>query len=169
MTPCQSKKITNIIVTWKLLKSKFLWMRQIFSHLHRWLSFRRWVFSQTKRFVTRSTFLKKSGSLPVNSIKSWQASPRFSCSAVNVCGTNRVQTTLFQIFNDYLLYSILTDVRLIHYHPYWQVTVLQQQLPNIFDVAIHSRLRGATTPRVIAIIFSPFMKPSTPAKNFGSH
>jgi len=46
-----------------------------------------------------------------------------------------------RIFNDNLLYSILADVKLIHYHLKWQVTILQQQLPNLFDVAFCSRLK----------------------------
>jgi len=45
--------------------------------------------------------------------------------------------------------------------------ILQQQLAKLFDVAIPSRLRGATTPGIVLNIFPPFMKPSILAKNVG--
>jgi hypothetical protein len=48
------------------------------------------------------------------------------------------------------------------------VTTVQKQLPNLFDVAVHSRLRGATTPGVVLNVFPPFMmEPSILAKNVG--
>jgi hypothetical protein len=43
--------------------------------------------------------------------------------------------------------------------------ILQQQLPNLFDVAFRSRLRVATISVVVLSIFPPFMKLSIPAKN----
>jgi hypothetical protein len=81
----------------------------------------------------------------------------------------RANSPFFQIFSDNLLYSILADLKLICYHSKWQVTVLQQQLPNLFDVAFPSSIRGAATPEVVLNIFLPHVIPSRSAKNVGSH
>jgi len=61
---------------------------------------------------------KKTGSLSAISVKSGQAATQSStCSAVNASGTEHEQTLLFfYIFNNNLLYSILADLKLIHYH-----------------------------------------------------
>jgi hypothetical protein len=53
--------------------------------------------------------------------------------------------SFFQIFNDSLPYSIFATVGLIRYHTKRQETIWQQHLPNLFDIAVRSRLRRPTS------------------------
>lgn len=123
----------------RLLESNFLWSWWIFSHQCRWLSFSQWVINKASWFITSNDFLKGVRITVHHLDQILTFCNLFLLLFCCQCMQYKAPTKLLFFRSSVTIFH--TVALLIHYYSNWHVTILQQQLLNLFDVAFLLKLK----------------------------